>query len=243
MIKKDNIVQELESRGAKYSLDTKYRHPSVIPIINSSVSGKLFFDLEKTADTLISTLNFMEGCGRDGKVILFVSTRRESIDILEKTVKALSMPYMFYRWVGGTLSNFSNIRSRVNRMETLREERDTNVWSKFTKKERILLDRDLRRLESLFIGINELTRLPDAVFIIDTHKNKIALTEALNENIPVISLSNADADTTIPSYQITTNINSRDNLIYIMDLLQEAYLKGVKSKGKNKSDKSTEKKV
>lgn len=228
MVVKDTIVKELETLGGQYALGNRYRHPSVKHLITRSASGNNLFDLEQTAALLMNTLTFVEECGKKGSVILFVSTRKETEDLVEKVATELSLPVMLGRWIGGTLSNFGNIRSRVNRLESLRDDRENDKWSQHTKKERILLDRELRKLEARFAGIISLKQLPDVVFILDAKKNKDVAVEAAGARIPIVSLSNADVDADVCEHSIVTNINSRDNVEYILNLLKDAYMGGVK---------------
>ena len=223
-------IDEIIRTGGQYATTNRYRHPSSSPFIISSDRGTArVFDIEKMKEMLDTALDFLEGCGKKKQQILFVSTRQESVDIVKNTAEAVSMPYMVNRWIGGTLSNFKNIRSRVGRLEKLKKDRDEGNWAKHTKKERVLLNRELAKLETKFSGVVKMETMPDAVFILDTRKERKTLKEAIGAGIPVVGFSNADADITKITYPIVGNIYSREAVEYILGLVQSAYETGVKN--------------
>ncbi len=224
-----DIAEKIREVGGQYAVTGRYRHPS----LSSVTVGRNMFDVEKITDMLQSTLSYIEQCGNKGQIILFVSTRKETIDLVEKTAQALSMPYMLNRWIGGALSNFKNIRGRVEYMERLRREKKEGKWTRFTKKEKVLMNRELTKLESKFLGIISLEEMPSAVFVLDTRKEHNAVTEANRLGVSVIGFSNADADRNLIQHPIIANIQSRDAVQYILSLIEEAYLTGVRKKGKN----------
>ena len=229
-----DIQKEIVKVGGQYAVANRNKHPSAKHLVAPSKSGKAVFDVEMISDILKSTLAFVESCGKKNQIILFVSTRKESIDFIEKIAKNLTMPYVLDRWIGGMLSNFKNIRGRVDKMERMRKERLEDKWTKNTKKEKVLMDRTLSKLESKFGGISSMERLPSAIFILDTQKEKIAVNEAKTAGVPIIGFSNANADLNSIEYPIVANIQSRDAVSYILKLVEEAYLSGAKS---DKSDK------
>lgn len=214
--------------GGQYALTNRYRHPSVSSFVTSGRGGRGVFDLEKITEVLQSALSFIEQLGRKKQIILFVSSRRETVDLVERIAADLSMPYMLNRWIGGTLSNFKNIKGRVDRMERLRKDSEEGKWSKYTKKERVLLNRELAKLENWFSGIGTMDVLPGAVFVLDVKKEAIAVSEANSVGISVIGFSNADADLTVAGYPIIANIHSHETVAYVLSLVKEAYEAGVK---------------
>ena len=228
MQKTQEIKERIEQAGGRYVATSRYRHPSVSPFVLPGGKGFGLFDSEKMVETLLSSLSFIEQLGKKKDVILFVSSRRESVDLMEQIAKDLSLPYMLNRWIGGTLSNFRNIRGRVERMERLRKDRDDEKWLKYTKKERVLLNRELAKLENRFSGIDVMDVPPAAVFVLDTKKDAITVEEANRAGIPVIGFSNADADMSVITHPIVANIRSRDTVSYILSLVKEAYEAGAR---------------
>ena len=137
---------------------------------------------------------------------------------------------MLNRWIGGTLSNFVNIKGRINKMLAMQKEKEEGAWTRYTKKEKVLLNRELAKLENRFTGIATLTELPQALFVLDTRKESIAVKEANNADIPVIGFSTANADVHCIQHPIIANIHSREAVTYILSLVEEAYKKGVNNK-------------
>ena len=224
------IAQEIERVGGHYAVTNKYRHPSLASMIEGKKGNRAVFDIEKIVTLLEKTLAFVEECGKKGHIILFVSTRQETVDLVRKTAENLSLPHMLNRWIGGTLSNFTNIKGRVNKMSTMQKEKEEGAWTKYTKKEKVLLNRELTKLENRFTGIATLTELPQAVFVLDTRKEKIAVKEANSASIPVIGFSSANADVYCIQHPIIANIHSREAVTYILGLVEAAYKKGVSNK-------------
>ena len=221
-----DIVQEMEKVGGQYALTKRYRHPSMQAIVRQKASGGLCFDLEKTVEMLTKALTFIEAVAKKEGSLFFVSTRRETADMVQKTAEELSQPYMVNRWVGGTISNFKNVRSRVERMEKLVKEREEGRWTHYTKKEKVLMTRELGKLQGKFSGIASMTERPAALIVFDTKREKIAVSEAIRSKIPVIGFSNANADLRAAQYPVPMNIYSREAVAYLLGLVKEAYTKG-----------------
>ncbi len=232
----EEITKKITDAGGQHAVTSRYRHPSVTPFVVGTGS-KGVFDIEKVAEMLQSALTFIEQCGRHGQVIFFVSTRRETVDLVEKTAENLLLPRMLNRWIGGTLSNFKHIRGRVERLERLQREKDEGKWTKYTKKEKVLMNRELTKLESRFSGISTLENLPAAVFILDTYREKNAVIEANNAGIPIIGFSNANADLHVVQYPIIANIQSRDTVAYVLSLVENAYRRGASGGADKKAAK------
>ena len=238
MASNEDIIKELERCGGQYAVANRYRHPSLAPLITSG-RGRGVFDVRKVVDMLQSTLSFVETCGSKGQVILFVATRQETVDLVNRTAQNLSLPFMLHRWIGGTLSNYKNIFGRVERLQRLRKEKEDGAWATNTKKEKVLMNRELTKLESRFSGIVSLEELPAAVFILDTKKENNAVVEANSIGIPVIGLSNANADIGLIQHPIIANIQSREAVTYILGLVEEAYLSGVRKKKRDGDKKDS----
>lgn len=230
MTNNKELTQEIERVGGHYAVTNRYQHPSLASMIEGKKGSRAVFDIEKITTLLEKTLTFIEECGKKGHVILFVSTRQETIDSVRQTAKNLSLPYMLNRWIGGTLSNFTNIKGRINKMSTMQKEKEEGGWTKYTKKEKVLLNRELTKLENRFTGIATLTELPQAVFVLDTRKEHIAVKEANSTGVSVIGFSTANADIHRIQEPIIANIHSREAVTYILGLVETAYKKGVSNK-------------
>ena len=221
--------EEIKSVGGQYAMTNRFRHPSIVSLIVPSKRKENVFETEKIVAIAEKALKFVEQCGKKGGIILFVSTRREATPLVREAAEALKLPYMVDRWIGGTLSNFRQIKSRAERLEQLQKEKESGVWTKFTKKERVMLNRALANLETKFSGIVSLEQLPAAVFILDAKKEQHAVAEANKVGVPVIGFSNANADITKITYPIVANIQSRETVAFMLKKIEESYRDGVKS--------------
>ncbi len=230
MTSNKEIAQEIERVGGHYAVTNQYRHPSLASMIEGKKGNRAVFDIEKIVTLLEKTLTSIEECGKKGQIILFVSTRQETVDLVKQTAENLSLPHMLNRWIGGTLSNFTNIKGRINKMSAMQKEKEEGAWTKYTKKEKVLLNRELTKLENRFTGIAALTELPQAVFVLDTRKEKIAVKEANSAGISVIGFSSANADVRCIQQPIIANIHSREAVAYILGLVETAYKKGASNK-------------
>lgn len=216
-------VEEMFKVGAHYGYAKRRRHPSVIPFIFGIKNGVEIFDLEKTNEALEEAKKFVSELATKGKMILFVSSKAEGKDAIKAAADSIQMPYVAGRWKGGTLTNFEEIRKRVIKLDELTSKRDAGELAKYTKKERLMIDREIEALEEGFSGLNLMTRLPDALYVIDANHEEIAVREAITLGIPVISLSNSDCDYEKLDYPIPGNDANRHSIAYFTNAIASAY--------------------
>ncbi|MDZ7726355.1 MAG: 30S ribosomal protein S2 [Candidatus Campbellbacteria bacterium] len=216
-------VEDLFKVGAHYGYVKRLRHPSVMPFLFGTKNNIEIFDLEKTYQALEEAKSYVSGLAQKGKMILFVSGKAEGKEAIKKAAESIQMPYVNGRWKGGTLTNFEEIRKRVKKLEELVEKREAGELGKYTKKERLLIDREINSLEEGFAGLTQMTRLPDAIYIVDVAHEEIALSEARTLGIPVISLSNSDCDFSKIDYPIPGNDANLHSITYFTSQIAEAY--------------------
>ena len=137
------------------------------------------FDLEKTSDSLSKALSFVEELGTRNAKILFVSGKNEAKGAITSTAESINMPYVAGRFIGGTLTNFPEIKKRVDKMESWLSQKEKGELTKYTKKERLLIDREIDKLKEFFFGISSMKSLPDAVFIVDSKKESLQSLETI----------------------------------------------------------------
>ena len=164
--------------------------------------------------------------GKEGKQVLLVAGKHEALPSIQKAALDLGMPSVAGRWVGGTLTNFSVIRARIDKLLDLREKKKTGELAKYTKKERLLIDREIDRLEHLFSGLTELKSIPAALFVIDPGREHIAVEEATNVGVPVIALASSDCDIAKVTYPLVGNDTSSQSISYFVDAFVKAYHEG-----------------
>ncbi len=229
IVNKD-IVEALFKVGAHFGYSKSRRHPSTASFIFGIKNKIEIFDLEKTSVQLESAKSFVEELGANGKQILFVGGKREVIRLIKDAAEKIDQPYVAGRWIGGTLTNFEEIQKRVSRFEKLTVEKVKGLLAKYTKKERLLIDREIAKLDNRFGGIVNMKSRPGAVFIVDVKREDNAAAEAMLEKIPVITLSNSDCDIENINFPILGNDSSVSSINYILGELVSSYQAGVKRK-------------
>lgn len=160
------------------------------------------------------------------KQLLFVGGKNEAVDIVKEVAEKIGAPYVAGRWIGGTLTNFKNIRKRIDRLEKLMSERDSGELEKYTKKERLLIDREITELLARFGGLVKMLDLPSALFIVDTKREETAVREANQLGIPVIGLSSSDCDFSMVQYPVPANDTSVRSIRLVANTIADAYEKG-----------------
>lgn len=222
-------VEDLFKTGAHFGYSRSRRHPSVKPFIFGVKNRVQIIDLEKTAEQLETALEFVKKLGTEGKTILFVGNKSEAERPVQVAADMTGMPYVTERWLGGTLTNWSEMKKRVTRMRDLKDKREKGELSVYTKKERGTIDKEIGKLERYFAGIDRMEKLPHALFVVDSEHEAIAVKEAHDLKIPVISISSIDCDITKVTYPIVANDASRETIDYISHKIAHAYLEGKKS--------------
>lgn len=222
-------VEELFAVGAHYGFTKMRRHPSTAQYIFGVKNSVEIFDLEKTYQKLQEARSFVQERAEKGETVLFVSSKPEAEEIVRTGALAVNMPYVTGRWIGGTLTNFDEIRKRVNRLEGLREKKEKGELDKYTKHERLLMDREIADLEETFGGLVRLSKLPAALFVIDPKQEAAATHEAEKLAIPVVALANSDCDVSTIAYPIPANDSNIKSIKYFVDQIVAAYKEGMKA--------------
>lgn len=211
----NNLVEELYDAGLHVGYSKTRRHPSVIEYIFQSRQKKDIINLEQTAEQLNSALAFIKGIKEDGKQVLFVGTKPEAKRIVREQAELIDMPFVTERWLGGTLTNAKEIQGRVERLTTLKQQQSNDELVYQTKKEKLMLEREIERLEHKFGGLQTLKKAPAALFVVDPKKEYIAVDEARQMNIPVIALANTDCDISIITHPIIGNDTNLPAITYV----------------------------
>jgi len=211
--------------GAHFGYSKTRRHSSVAPYIFGVKNRVEIIDLEKTDDLLEKALAFISGLAKEGKQILFVGGKNEARGSLKIAAESIGMPFVDGRWIGGTLTNFSEIKKRLNKLEDLTKQKEKGELTKYTKKERLMIDREIANLDRFFSGILSMKDLPKAMVVVDSKKEIIAVTEAQKMNIPVIALCGTDSDISLISYPIVANDSSVSSITFFVNEIAKAYQK------------------
>ncbi|MBI2613037.1 30S ribosomal protein S2 [Candidatus Kaiserbacteria bacterium] len=222
-------VQALFDAGAHYALPRARRHPTASPFIYATKDRTDIFDLEETSGRLDAASTFVEGLA--GRHILFVGGKHEVAEIVKAAALRAGVPYVAGRWIGGTLTNFKNVRKRIDRLQKLTDERESGALEKYTKRERLLIDREIDELLARFGGLQTMTELPAALLAIDSRHEATAVREARQLGIPVIALSSSDCDFSLVKYPIPANDTSVKSVRLVCDKIAEAFMEGKKVSG------------
>lgn len=222
------MIEAMFNAGAHYGFIKSRRHPTVKPYIFGTKNKIEIFDLEKTEAQLDAALEFVKKVAGTGKQLLFVSGKSEAREAVKKAAESIGQPFVASRWVGGTFTNFEVIRKRVEKLLDLVSQKEKGELTKYTKKERLMIDREIERLNGLFNGITAMPTLPGAIFVVDSKKEHIAVAEAKEKGIPVIALAGADCDVTILDYPVVANDSAVASIEFFASKVAEAYTEGKK---------------
>ncbi len=219
-------LDQMFKAGAHFAYARSRRHPSVAPYIFGVKNRVEIFDLEKTSGLLDAAKEFVKKLGSEGKQILFVAGKAEARDTMKNAALSLGMPYVAGRWIGGTFTNFANIRKRVEKMNDLISQREKGELAKYTKKERLLIDREIDRLSLFFSGLVLMKDFPKAVFVVDPKKENIAVTEARKSKIPVVGLMGSDCNLKDVDFPVIGNDSSISSIRFFVSEIVAAYESG-----------------
>ncbi len=198
-------MKQLLEAGVHFGHETKRWNPKMKRYIFAERNGIFIIDLQKTLVESEKSFNFLRDMAGRGNTILFVGTKKQAQEILAAEARRCGMPFINERWLGGLLTNFKTIRTRVERLKDLQGMFDDESILRFTKKEQISMGKELQRLHRYLGGIQEMNRLPDALFVIDPTKEAIAVKEANKLDIPVVALADTDSDPDVLDFIIPGN--------------------------------------
>jgi len=222
IMEKENL-QEMINAGVHFGYTKTRRHPSVKPFIFDTKNKIDIIDIERTDILLKEAMEFISSLSKDNKKIVVIGTKAEARGVIKDMAEKISMPYAINRWIGGTLTNFSEIKKRIEILLDLKSKKEKGELVKYTKKEQSDFSRKITKMENYFGGLVTLEKKPDAVFIIDTKKEINALKEAKQLKIPVIAISSTDCDISEIDFPIVANDSSVSSLKLLTTKIIEAY--------------------
>jgi small subunit ribosomal protein S2 len=196
-------------------------NPKMSPYIYTTRNGIRIIDLEKTISKFEEALDFIKKSLSEGKRILFVGTRTQDKEIVKDLANKFKMPFINNRWVGGLFTNFKIISKRLQYYRDLERNRNSGELDKYTKKERLIFDKELGDLEKFMGGIKSIEKVPDGIFIFDTVKDHYALKEARKGGVPIIAINNTDSNPTLCDFPIPAGNNSFTALNYIAGKIEK----------------------
>lgn len=224
----NTLIERLFAAGAHFGFSKSRRHPTVKPFIFGNKQGTDIIDLESSAAQLDVAKAVVQQVASEGKKILFVGTKDEVIRIVERAAHAAGTPFVVNRWIGGMLTNFTEIKKRLERLAALVAEGESGeLERKYTKKERVVIGREADKLVHNFGGIQTLDRVPNLLVVVDPRHDHIAVEEARELNIPTIGIMSSDNDVSLVTYPIVVNDTLSTSVSLVLEELTNALKDGV----------------
>ncbi len=205
-------LEDLLKAGVHFGHLTRRWNPKMDKYIFMEKNGIHIIDLRQTIDNLNNALEAIKKVVSDGYDVMFVSTKKQAKSIMKAEATRSGQPYMAERWLGGTLTNFSTIRKSIKHLETLEKKSVDGTYEQITKKEKLMIEREKEKMKNVFEGIQNMKRIPGALFIVDIKKESIAVNEAKKLGIPIIALVDTNCDPADIDYIIPGNDDSSKSI-------------------------------
>ena len=232
-------LMDLLEAGVHFGHKKERSHPKMKDYTFSLREGVFIIDLDKAKAALEQATAFLKKEVAEGKTILFVGTKRQAKDIVRKVAEGSGMPYIVHRWLGGTLTNYETIRKSIDEMERLESQIKAPEFTNLTKKERKIINDRLEKLRVVFSGIKDMKKLPDVLFVVDAHREKLAIDEASKMGIKVVAMADTDANPVDIDYLIPANDDAAKAVELIMNEVNSAI--GIKKAPAKQEEKKQEK--
>ena len=227
-------VNDLLNAGVHFGHLTRKWNPNMAPYIYMERNGIHIINLYKTAAKIEETNSALKKIAASGRKILFVATKKQAKDIVAKKANAVNMPYITERWPGGMLTNFITIRKAVKKMAAIDRMKKDGTFETLSKKERLQVDRQRAKLEKNLGSITDMTRLPGAIFIVDTTREHIAVKEAQKLKIPIFAMVDTNSDPRDVDFVIPSNDDASKSIDKILDLVTSAVAEGLSERKSEK---------
>jgi small subunit ribosomal protein S2 len=219
-------MKTLLEAGVHFGHQTRRWNPKMRPFIFTERNGIHILDLQQTVKRLEEALDYVRDRSANQATVLFVGTKKQAQETIEEEAKRAEMPYINQRWLGGFLTNFQTILGRIRRMEELEQQKASGAFDRLIKKEAIKIDDELTRLQRFFGGVRGMYRLPDMLFIIDPHREEIAVAEARRLEIPIVSLVDTNCNPELIDYPIPSNDDAIRAIRLLAAKIADAIIEG-----------------
>lgn len=241
MSKMPTLLEMLKA-GAHFGHQKSRWHPKMEQYLFGSRNGVHIIDLEKSLVEMERAYEYVKGLAANGKLILFVGTKRQSREIIKAAAESCEMPYTVERWIGGLLTNFDEVKKRIKKYLQMKEEIRTGEVEKYTKKEQIKFKKDLEKMGNYLSGLVKLERMPEAVYIADMRVEKTAVAEAQRTGVKIVGVCDSNVNPEKAQFIIPANDDAINSIRIIADLMAEAVIEGKKEWEKKKAEVKKEEK-
>lgn len=219
-------MKQLLEAGVHFGHQTRRWNPKMKQYIFQERNGIYIIDLQKTVKMMDVAYNFIRELAARGGKVLFVGTKKQAQDAIKEEATRCGMFYVNQRWLGGTLTNFQTIKTRIERLKEIKKMEEDGTFEVLPKKEVLVLKREKERLEKFLGGIKEMTEYPDAIFIVDPRKERIAVQEARKLNIPIVAMVDTNCDPDEIDYVIPANDDAIRAVRLITSKIADAVIEG-----------------
>jgi len=229
---------ELLDAGVHFGHLTRKWDPKMSQYIFMERNGIHIIDLNKTLTKVEEAAAAIKQIVKSGRKVLFVATKKQAKDIVAEYAKGVNMPFITERWLGGMLTNFATVRKSIKKMSNIDKLTKDGTYSNLSKKERLMIQRERIKLETLLGGISDLNRLPAALFLIDVKKEHIAVSEALKLNIPTFAMVDTNSDPSNIDFPIPANDDATKSISLITSIIIKAIEEGLDERKREKEDEA-----
>jgi small subunit ribosomal protein S2 len=237
-------LQQLLEAGVHFGHQVRRGHPKMRQYIYGAREGVHVIDLTKSAEGLKQACDFANELGKSGQVLLLVGTKKQAKPVIEAVAKELNIPYLSSRWIGGFLTNFDEISKNIKKLKELREQKEKGQLSHYTKKEQLLISRKIAKLEQDLSGVQNLEKIPEALFIVDMVREDTAIKEALVAGVKTIAIADSNSNPMLVDYPIPGNDDAIKSIKILTEAIAISYDEGRKKAGsESKEPKESELKV
>ena len=223
-IKLNPQLEEMIAAGLHFGSSVSRINPKMKQYINCVRNGVHIINVEKTAEKLQEALGQIKKIISEGKTILIVGTSIQDKELVKSIATECKLPYISSRWLGGTISNFEVIKKRVQHFKDLEDKKKAGELDKYTKNEKAKFDKELTILTNRFSGIKDLSKLPDALIVMNTKTDYLAVKEARDKNIKIFAIVDTDCDPSVIDYPIPANDDAVSSVKYILEKMKEAII-------------------
>jgi len=217
---------EMLKAGVHFGHKTSLWNPKMAPYIYTQRNNIYILDLEKTRIKLAEALAFATQIAASGGIILFVGTKRQAKDEVRKAAESCGMPYVVTRWLGGTFTNFRTIQRTIKKMDRYEKMIADGEVKKYTKKEQLMIGREVEKMKTFFSGIKDMKKLPEAIFVLDTKYDHIPVEEARQSKVKIVGLVDTNSDPSKIDYVIPSNDDAIKVIAYMANIVAEAVNEG-----------------
>lgn len=219
-------MQELLEAGVHFGHQVRRWNPKMRQYIFAAKGGIHVLDLAQTVNKLEEASEFIRKLGENGGAVIFLASKKQARQIVSEEAKRVGANYITERWIGGLLTNWEQTGKNIKKLKELKEKKENGEFNDKTKKENLLIERDIAKLERFYGGVEDLEKLPDAVFVVDVRKEENACREAKKKGVPVVAICDTNANTSLVDWPIPGNDDAIKAIEIITKVIADSYLAG-----------------